>query len=75
MTLTVRLPDRIEQELAEYCVKHRLTKSDAVIEFLDLARSPRLRTLELPVDAYSEVGSSLRKYADRDIDFSDAALI
>ena len=30
MTLTVRLPDRVEQELAEYCVKHRLTKSEAV---------------------------------------------
>ncbi len=40
-----------------------------------MARSPRLRTLELPVDAYSEIGSSVRKYADRDIDFSDAALI
>lgn len=30
MTLTVRLPDRVEQELAEYCVKHRVTKSEAV---------------------------------------------
>ncbi len=30
MTLTVRLPDRIEQELAEYCVKHRVNKSEAV---------------------------------------------
>jgi len=30
MTLTVRLPDRVERELAEYCVKHRLTKSEAV---------------------------------------------
>jgi hypothetical protein len=30
MTLTVRLPDRVEQDLAEYCVKHRLTKSEAV---------------------------------------------
>lgn len=30
MTLTVRLPDRVEQELAEYCVKHRITKSAAV---------------------------------------------
>ncbi|MBI3527938.1 MAG: PIN domain-containing protein [Betaproteobacteria bacterium] len=49
--------------------------AEAKIEFLDLAQSPRLRTLELPVDAYSEVGSSIRKYADRDIDFADAALI
>jgi hypothetical protein len=30
MTLTVRLPDRIEQELAEYCVKRRITRSQAV---------------------------------------------
>ena len=30
MTLTVRLPERVEQELAEYCVKHRVTKSEAV---------------------------------------------
>jgi len=30
MTLTVRLPPRIEQELAEYCLKRRLTKSEAV---------------------------------------------
>jgi len=30
MTLTVRIPDRVEQELAEYCVKHRITKSEAV---------------------------------------------
>ena len=30
MTLTVRLPPGVEQELAEYCVKRRLTKSEAV---------------------------------------------
>ena len=35
MTLTVRLPDRVEQALAEYCVKHRLTKSEAVKLALD----------------------------------------
>ena len=34
MTLTVRLPDRVEQELAEYCVKHRVTKSAAVKQAL-----------------------------------------
>lgn len=45
------------------------------IQLLDLAQSPRLRTLELPIDAYSEVGTAIRKYADRDIDFADAALI
>jgi hypothetical protein len=30
MTLTVRLPPRVEQDLAEYCIKHRLSKSEAV---------------------------------------------
>jgi len=41
MTLTVRLTDRIEQELAEYCVKHRLTKSEAVkLALEELLRSP-----------------------------------
>ena len=35
MTLTVRLPERIEQELAEYCVKRRLTKSEAVKRALE----------------------------------------
>lgn len=35
MTLTVRLPLRVEQELAEYCVKRRVTKSEAVKQALD----------------------------------------
>ncbi len=35
MTLTVRLPQRIEQELAEYCTKRRLTKSEAVKKALE----------------------------------------
>ena len=35
MTLTVRLPERVEQELAEYCTKHRLSKSEAVKLALD----------------------------------------
>ncbi len=34
MTLTVRLNDRIEQELAAYCVKRRITKSEAVKQAL-----------------------------------------
>lgn len=34
MTLTVRLPPRVEQELAEYCVKRRITKSKAVKQAL-----------------------------------------
>ena len=30
MTLTVRLPLKVEQELAEYCVARRISKSEAV---------------------------------------------
>ena len=35
MTTTVRLPLRVEQTLAEYCVKHRKTKSEVIVEALD----------------------------------------
>ncbi len=35
MTLTVRLPPRVEQALADYCVERRLTKSEAVKQALD----------------------------------------
>jgi Arc/MetJ-type ribon-helix-helix transcriptional regulator len=41
MTLTVRLPPRVEQELAEYCVKRRMSKSEAVKQALEeLLREP-----------------------------------
>jgi hypothetical protein len=41
MTLTVRLPPRVEEELKRYCVTRRLTKSQVVKEALEqlLARS------------------------------------
>ena len=35
MTLTVRLPDRMEQQLAQYCVKRRITRSEAVKQALE----------------------------------------
>ena len=35
MTLTVRLSERVEQALAEYCTKHRVSKSEAVKLALD----------------------------------------
>lgn len=35
MTLTVRLPHRVEQELADYCVTHGVSKSDAVKRALE----------------------------------------
>lgn len=35
MTLTVRLPVRVEQELAEYCASHDVSKSEAVKRALE----------------------------------------
>ena len=35
MTLTVRLPERVEQDLAEYCVAHGVSKSEAVKRALE----------------------------------------
>jgi hypothetical protein len=41
MTLTVRLPDRVEQELAKYCARRNLTKSEAVkLALEELLRVP-----------------------------------
>ena len=51
MTLSVRLPDKVEQELAEYCVKHRMTKSEAVKQALEYMLS---KTTDKPaMDAYA----------------------
>ncbi len=35
MTLTVRLPDKLEQQLAEYCVTYGVTRSEAVKRALE----------------------------------------
>jgi ADP-ribose pyrophosphatase YjhB (NUDIX family) len=35
MTTTVRLPMRIEEALAEYCVSTRRTKSEVIVELLE----------------------------------------
>lgn len=55
MSLTVRLPPRIEQELATYCVSRRITKSDAVKQALErlLAEDARaLSPFELGKDGF-----------------------
>jgi len=42
VTLSVRIPDKVEEELAEYCAKHRITKSEAVKRALmQLFEQPR----------------------------------
>ncbi|OGA07393.1 MAG: hypothetical protein A3D95_11365 [Betaproteobacteria bacterium RIFCSPHIGHO2_12_FULL_69_13] len=35
MPISVRLPPRVEQKLAEYCVSHRVTRSEAVKRALE----------------------------------------
>jgi predicted DNA-binding protein len=35
MTTTVRLPPRVEQALASYCVESRRTKSEVIVELLE----------------------------------------
>lgn len=35
MTTTVRLPHRIEQALASYCIENRRTKSEVIVELLE----------------------------------------
>jgi len=35
MPISVRLPPRVEQELADYCVAHKVTRSEAVKRALD----------------------------------------
>lgn len=35
MTLTVRLPDKLEQELTAYCTTYRVTRSEAVKRALE----------------------------------------
>jgi len=35
MPISVRLPPRVEQKLAEYCVSHKVTRSEAVKQALE----------------------------------------
>ena len=47
----------------------------AKVKLLDLVQSGRLKALELPIAAYGDIAAIVSKYADRDIDFADAALV
>jgi len=48
MTLTVRLPSRVEQDLAEYCVTHGVSKSDAVKRALEDMLRPAAESRPVP---------------------------
>src|SRR5258706_166012 len=94
MPISVRLPPRVEQKLAEYCASHKVSRSEAVkqaldrlletcfllssagkAELLDWAQRGGITVIETPVESYPEIAAILLRYADRDIDLADAALI
>lgn len=54
MSISVRLPPRVEQDLADYCVTHKVTRSEAIKRALEqlLAGAPA------PANRF--VGSDLR---------------
>jgi len=52
MTLTVRLPDRVEQDLADYRATHGLSKSEAVKRALE----ELLRSREASADTHPFIG-------------------
>ena len=57
MTLSVRVPPRVEQELAEYCTKNKVSKSEAVNRALEefLAAEKGTRSpYELGCDLFGE---------------------
>ncbi len=85
-----RPSDRLRTKARENLVANRhplLTVAPVIVEacfFLDAAakgkllewaRRGGLSVAEIPVDAYPEIAAFLHKYADRDIDFADAALV
>lgn len=76
MTTTVRLPLRLEQMLARYCVEHRRGKSEVIIELLEerfATEAPEVAPL-----GRDELVSTLdwiTRYADRPMDLADASLV
>jgi predicted nucleic acid-binding protein len=42
---------------------------------LEWAQRGALAVADVPVSSYAEIGTTIRKYADRKIDFADATLI
>jgi hypothetical protein len=54
MTTTVRIPPRLEQTLAQYCVETRRSKSEVIIELLEqrfAAAEPTRTPYELACEA------------------------
>ncbi len=55
MTTTVRLPPRVEQALASYCVEARRTKSEVIVELLE-QRFMGSQTERTPYELAQEAG-------------------
>jgi hypothetical protein len=55
MTTTVRLPHRVEQALATYCVEAKRTKSEVIIELLE-QRFMGTQTERTPYELAQEAG-------------------
>jgi len=47
----------------------------ARVDLLNWAHFGSLSVLEVPVDAYPDLTKTIAKYANRDVDFADAALV
>jgi len=82
--------DRHREAAKGYLAKHRhplvtvapvvveacfFLRPPAKIELLTWIRRGAMPVVDVPTDAYAPIELTLRKYADRDTDFADAALI
>jgi len=85
-----RPADRLRAQARECLLANRhplVTAAPVIVEtcfFLDATGKGRLlewvqrgalAVAEVPVSVYPEIGTIIRKYADRNIDFADAALV
>jgi predicted nucleic acid-binding protein len=85
-----RPADRLRAQARQCLLANRhplITAAPVIVEtcfFLDAAGKGRLlewaqrgalAVADVPVSAYAEIGTIIRKYADRNIDFADAALV
>lgn len=66
MAISVRLPPRVEQKLAEYCVSEKVTKSEAVKRALEQL----FLSQKFPVD----VSASARRFIGADKRPGDVAM-
>ena len=67
MPISFRLPPRVEQKLAEYCVSHKVTKSEAVkraLEEMLKQKEGRLSPYELGKEFFER---NLRAKPTRDV--------